>query len=117
MWFSFHSHNRQPSALRESRYAQGLSRKRTDFRPGLAALEYRRLLSTPPDLVRDRGRRPSVLTAAVNLFWTALSALAVIAPVLGLMWIGMMRRGSPAEASAPEGPPGSGVTVRTEVTT
>jgi hypothetical protein len=56
----------------------------------------------------------SVLTAAVNLFWTALSALAAIAPLPGLMWLGMMGRGSPAEAPAPEQPPDSGIVVRIE---
>jgi hypothetical protein len=55
-----------------------------------------------------------VLTAAVNLFWTTFCALAVIAPVLGLTWVGMMWRGSPAEAPAPEEPSGSGIVFRTE---
>ena len=116
MWFSSRSHNRQPSALRESRYAQGPSRRRADFRPGPSALECHQLLSTPPDPVRERCRRSNVLTAAVNLFWKALSASAVIAPVLGLMWVNMTWRGSSAEAPAPEGPPGSGIVVKIEVT-
>jgi hypothetical protein len=33
------------------------------------------------------------------------------------MWIGMMRRGSPAETPAAEEPPGSGIILRTEVIT
>jgi hypothetical protein len=57
-----------------------------------------------------------VLTAAVNLFWKALSASAVIAPVLGLMWVNMTWRGFPAEAPAPGRPPGSGIVVKSEVT-
>jgi hypothetical protein len=57
-----------------------------------------------------------VLTAAVNLFWTLAAASAVMAPVLGLMWVSMMSLGSPAEAPATEGPPGSGIVVKTEVT-
>jgi predicted outer membrane repeat protein len=46
MWFSSRSHNRQPSTSRESRRAQGSSRRRAAFRPALAVLEDRRLLST-----------------------------------------------------------------------
>jgi hypothetical protein len=56
------------------------------------------------------------LTAAVNLFWTLAAASAVIAPVLGLIWVGMMRRDSPAQAPALENPPASGIVVWTEVT-
>jgi hypothetical protein len=57
-----------------------------------------------------------VLTAVVNLFWKAFSASAVIAPVLGLTWVSLTWRGSPADAPAPEGPPDSGIVVETEVT-
>jgi hypothetical protein len=42
--------------------------------------------------------------------------LAAIAARLSLMWVGMMRRGSPAAAPAPEGPPGSGIILSTEFT-
>jgi hypothetical protein len=51
------------------------------------------------------------LTAAVNLFWMVAAASAVIATVLGMMWAGPL-----AEAPAPEGAPGSGVILRTQVT-
>jgi hypothetical protein len=46
MWFTSRSHKRQPSNSRERRRAQGSSRTRAAFRPALAALEDRRLLST-----------------------------------------------------------------------
>jgi hypothetical protein len=52
-----------------------------------------------------------VFTAAVNLLWTVGTATAMIAPVLGLMWAG-----PPTAALAPEGPPGSGLVSRNEVT-
>jgi hypothetical protein len=57
-----------------------------------------------------------VLTAAVNLLWTIGTASAVVVPILGLIWVGMMRRDSPAKAPGPEEPPGSGIVLRTEVT-
>jgi hypothetical protein len=63
------------------------------------------------DPFRERGTRSTVLTAAVNLFWTVGTTSAMIAPVLGLMWAG-----PPTAAPAPEGPPGSGTVLRTEVT-
>src|SRR4051794_31544600 len=46
MWFSSRSHNRQPSTARERRRARISSRRRAAFRPALAALEDRQLLST-----------------------------------------------------------------------
>ena len=63
------------------------------------------------DPFRERGTRSAGLTAAVNLFWAVGTASAIIAPVLGLVWAGL-----PIEAPAPEGPPGSGIILRTEVT-
>jgi hypothetical protein len=63
------------------------------------------------DPFRERGTRSTVLTAAANILWTVGTASAMIAPVLGLMWAG-----PPREAPAPEGPPGSGIVLRTEVT-
>ena len=63
------------------------------------------------DPFRERGTRSAGLTAAVNLFWAVGTASAMIAPVLGLMWAG-----PPSEAPASEGPPGSGIVLRTEVT-
>src|SRR5262249_26290984 len=62
------------------------------------------------DPFRERGTRSTVLTAAVNLFWTVSTASAMIAPVLVLMWAG-----PPPEVPAVEGPPGSGIVLRTEV--
>ena len=62
------------------------------------------------DPFRERGTRSAGLTAAVNLFWAVGTASAMIAPVLGLMWAG-----PPSEAPAPEGPPGSGIVLRTDV--
>jgi hypothetical protein len=50
------------------------------------------------------------LTAIANLCWTAGTATAMIAAVLGLMWAGPH-----AEAPAPKVPPGSGIVLRTEV--
>jgi hypothetical protein len=52
-----------------------------------------------------------VLTAVINLFWWLGGASAIIVPVVGLMWAGPH-----AEAPAPEGPPGSGIVLTTEVT-
>jgi hypothetical protein len=52
-----------------------------------------------------------VLTAAVNLLWTVGTASAMIAPVLGLIGAG-----PPTAARAPEGPPGTGIILRSEVT-
>jgi hypothetical protein len=52
-----------------------------------------------------------VFTAAVNVLWTVGTATGTIAPVLGLMWAG-----PPTAALAPEGPPGSGIVSRNEVT-
>ena len=46
MWFSSRSHDRQPSSSREHRRARGSSRRRAAFRPALAALESRQVLST-----------------------------------------------------------------------
>jgi hypothetical protein len=63
------------------------------------------------DPFRERGTRSTVLTAAVNILWTVGTASAMIAPVLGLVWVG-----PPGEAPAPQGPPGSGIVLRTEVT-
>jgi hypothetical protein len=60
---------------------------------------------------QERGTRSTVLTKVVNLFGTVGTASAMIAPVLGLMWV----RPS-TEAPASEGPPGSGIVLRTEVT-
>jgi hypothetical protein len=60
---------------------------------------------------RERGTGSTVLSAAVNLFWTVGSALAMIAPVLGLMWAG-----PPRAVQTQEGPPGRGISLRTEVT-
>jgi hypothetical protein len=62
------------------------------------------------DTVHERGTRSTVLTAVVNLFWTVGTALAMIAPVIGLMWAG-----PPKAVPTPEGPPGSGIVVRSEV--
>jgi hypothetical protein len=56
---------------------------------------------------RERSTRSNVLTAAVNLYWTVVATPAVIA----LIWVV-----PPATAPAPEGRPGSGIIVRTEVT-
>jgi hypothetical protein len=63
------------------------------------------------DPFRERGTRSTVLTAAVNLLWRVGTASAMIAPVLGPMWAG-----PPTVAPAPEGPPGSGIVLRTDVT-
>jgi hypothetical protein len=63
------------------------------------------------DPFRERDTRSAGLTAAVNLFWAVGTASARIAPVLGPMWAG-----PPSKAPAPEGPPGSGIVLRTEVT-
>ncbi len=59
-----------------------------------------------------RGTRSAVLSAAANLFRTAGAASAMIALVLGLM-----SAASQTGAPAPDGPPGSGVVLRTEVRT
>ena len=111
MRFSSRSHDRQPSTSGERRRAHGSRRQGLAFRPALAAPEDRQLASTLQDPFRERGIRSTVLTAAVNLLWTVGAASAVIAPVLGLMWAG-----PPTAAPAPEGPPGSGTVLRTEIT-
>jgi hypothetical protein len=63
------------------------------------------------DLFRQRGTRSTVLTAVVNLFWRLGAASAIIGSVVGLMWAGRH-----AKVPAPEGPPGPGIVLRTEVT-
>jgi hypothetical protein len=63
------------------------------------------------DPFRQRGIRSTVLTAVVNLFWWLGAASAIIGSVVGLMWAGPH-----AEAPAPEGPPGPGIVLGTEVT-
>jgi hypothetical protein len=77
----------------------------------LAASAYRLLPRTPQDPLRQLCTRSTLLTAAVNFFWTVGTALAMIAPVLGLIWAG-----PPTKAQAPEGPPGSGIILSTEFT-
>jgi hypothetical protein len=111
MWSLSRSHNRQSSAAGERRRAHGSRRQTLALRPTLAAPEDRRLPGTLQDPFRGRGTRSSVRTAAVNLFWTVATASAMIAPILVLMWAGPR-----TAAPAPEGPPGSGIVVRTEVT-
>jgi hypothetical protein len=112
MWPLSRSHNRQSSTSGERRCAHGSRRQSLAFRPALAAPEDRRLLSALQDPFLQLGTRSTVLTAVVNLFWAVGAASTVIAPVLGLMWAGL-----PAEAPAPEEPRGSGIVLRTEVTT
>jgi hypothetical protein len=68
------------------------------------------------DTFRQRGTRSIVLTSATNLLWRLGAASAIIAPMLGLIWVGMMRRDPPAQALVPEDSPGSGIVVKTDVT-
>jgi hypothetical protein len=104
------SQNRKSSTSGERRRAQGSRRQRLAG-PTLAAREPRRIPNTLRHPFRERGTSSTVLTAAVNLFWTRLAPHRRDRPVLGLVWAGPS-----IEAAASEGPPGSGIVLRTEVT-
>jgi hypothetical protein len=65
---------------------------------------------------QQQGIRSTLLNPAVNLLWRVGTALAVFAPLYDLICLGPMRRDSPAGGPVIEGPPDSGVVVRTEVT-
>jgi hypothetical protein len=111
MPFSSRSLDRPSSTSGERRCAHGSCRQGLAFRPAFSALENRRVSRTPRHLFRERGTRSTVLNAAVNILWTIGTASAMIAPVLGLVWAG-----PPGEAPDPQGPPSSGIVLRTEVT-
>jgi hypothetical protein len=81
------------------------------MRVRLATKPLRRLPSTLQDPFRERRTGWTVLNATVNLFWTVGTALAMIAPVIGMMWAG-----PPKAPQTPEAPSGSGIILRTEVT-
>jgi hypothetical protein len=61
---------------------------------------------------RERGTRATVFTAAVNSLSTLGALSIVIAPILCMNW-----SGPAAEEPAATEPPGSGIILRTEVTT
>jgi hypothetical protein len=84
MWSCFRSRLRQPSACGEPR-------------------------RNPP---RTRAIRSTVLTAALNFFWTFGAVSVVIVGVICLNWTA-----PPAKEPARAEPPGSGIILRTEVTT
>jgi hypothetical protein len=71
---------------------------------------------------RAQGTRSSVLAAAVNLSWRVGTAMAILTPILGLILARPIAPGPDVDGSArqapdAEVPPGSGIVLRTEITT
>jgi hypothetical protein len=81
-----------------------------------------RLKKTLADVSHLRSTRSKLLTATVNLLWMLGTALAIVAPIVVLILAHPITQaphvvGPSREALDAEEPPGSGIVLRTEITT